>query len=328
MAPRTVLTLSAQDWARSRFVRSLLWETTQAARTLIDPRQQVHHQQWLARIDRAAARRHLPVLAALNPRSGWVPDFLAPPPTTADRRFNDELAEVAAYPLADVARDLRRSLRSHPSRVRQAVLDPLIGAPEVALVRILAELTWAWNELLAPFWSPVHELIDADIAYRSRQSARLGLGRALVDLHPDVGWRDGTITVEHAVDITVDLAGQGLTLMPSAYVWPRVLLALDPPWPLTLVYPARGIGELWSAPPAAPSGLAGVLGATRALLLADLAQPASTTTLAARHHLSPAAVSTQLARLRDAGLVSRRRLGKEVLYQRTRPADQLLQASS
>ncbi len=208
------------------------------------------------------------------------------------------------------------------------MLEPLIAAPEVALARILEELTWAWNELLAPFWSQVHELIDADIAYRSRQSSRMGLGQALMDLHPDVGWRDGTITVEHSDDITVDLAGQGLTLMPSAYVWPRVLLALDPPWPLTLVYPARGIGELWSAPPAAPSGLAGVLGATRALLLADLAQPASTTTLAARHHLSPAAVSTQLGRLRDAGLVGSRRQGKEVLYQRLRSAEHLLQASS
>lgn len=326
MTHRAVLALGAQDWARSRFVRSLLWETSQAARTLIDARQQLHHQPWLARIDRAAARRHLLVLTALNPRSGWVPDFLAPPPTRAERSFDDELVEVARYPPAAVARDLRRSLQSHPSRARRAVLEPLIATPEVALAQILTELTWAWKELLGPFWSTVHDLIDADIAYRSRQAARIGLGRALVDLHPDVGWRDGTITVDHADDITVNLTGQGLSLMPSAYVWPHVLLVLDPPWPLTLVYPARGIGELWSAPPAAPSGLAGVLGTTRALLLTDLAQPASTTTLAARHHLSPAAVSTQLGRLRDAGLVSSRRLGKEVLYQRTGPADQLLQA--
>jgi DNA-binding transcriptional ArsR family regulator len=104
-------------------------------------------------------------------------------------------------------------------------------------------------------------------------------------------------------------------------------VAYEPPWPPTLVYPARGIGELWTVAPPAPARLAGVLGATRALLIADLAQPATTTSLADRHGLSPAAVSAQLGRLRDAGLVTSRRVGKEVQYQRTRAAEMLIHAA-
>ena len=50
---------------------------------------------------------------------------------------------------------------------------------------------------------------------------------------------------------------------------------------VTVVYPARGIAELWSAPAAAPHALAAVLGATRAALLTDLAAPSTTTALAA-----------------------------------------------
>ena len=112
--------------------------------------------------------------------------------------------------------------------------------------------------------------------------------------------------------------------MPSAFAWPDVLVIHEPPWPPTLVYPARGIGDLWTANSRPPAGLAGVLGSTRALLIADLGQPATTIALAARHHLSPAAVSTQLGRLRDAGLVTSHRLGKEVHYRRTPLAEALV----
>jgi DNA-binding transcriptional ArsR family regulator len=325
---RSVLTLGVDDWARSRFVRSPLFETAQAIRVLIHPGHQVHQQAWLAAVDPDAARARLVVLGALNPRSGWVPDFLAPPPRDGDRGVHDDLADVAGYPLELVAADLRRSLDSRPTRQRRTMLEPLIEQPDVALARIVAELEWAWTTLIEPFWPPVHELISADIAYRSREITRAGLGRALDDLHAAVSWNEGAITVEPAFDdVVIDLAGRGLALLPSAFVWPNVIVIYEPPWSPTLVYPARGIGELWTAPPPPRPALAGVLGRTRALLLADLGQPSTTTTLAVRHQLSQAAVSTQLGRLRAAGLVTGRRLGKEVHYQRTALADHLIRAN-
>src|SRR5690349_18801949 len=133
MARRTVIALTADDWARCRFVRSLLFETGQATRALLHPRQQVHQRRWLDAIDQDDARARLPVTAALQPPSGWVPDFIAPPPRAADRSIGDELAEVAASPLDLVVPDLRRSLDSHPTRRRRAVLEPLIADPARAL---------------------------------------------------------------------------------------------------------------------------------------------------------------------------------------------------
>lgn len=327
MVDRTVIALHAEDWAKTRFVRSLLWEASQAVRTLLHPRQQLHHHTWLNTVDQAGARARLPVLLALNPAVGWVPDFTAPAPQTGERGIEAELAEVATYPLAAVAADLQRSLLSHPSRRRHAELTPLIDDPAAALALILAELRWAWETLLAPFWEQVSDLVAADVAHRSRAAARVGLGRVIAELHPDVTWRDATITVAHSERIHLDLGGQGLALMPSVFVWPHAVVAHDAPWPPTLIYPARGVGDLWTAPPPPSAGLAGVLGPTRARLLTDLCVPATTTTLAARHRLSPAAVSAQLSLLREAALVTARRSGKEVHYRRTPTAEALIAAA-
>jgi DNA-binding transcriptional ArsR family regulator len=287
-----------------------------------------HQRAWLESVDRAGARAQLPILAALNPPSGWVPDFLAPPPRPNDRTVDEELHEIAGFPASSVVTELQRSLDSRPTRARRALLEPLIADPDAALALIVAELHRAWLTLIFPFWAPVRELIGADIAFRSREITRVGLGRALNDLHPSVSWTDGTVTVDPGFDDgRLDLAGAGLSLMPSAFVWPVVVVVHDASWPPTLVYPARGIGDLWSAPPTPSAALAGVLGRTRAVLLTDLVQPSTTTALAARHRLSPAAVSVQLGRLREAGLVSGQRLGKEVLYRRTGLAEALLKGS-
>jgi hypothetical protein len=320
---RTVLTFTTADALRCRFVRSLLWETLHAVRTLVDPPQQRFHASWLATIDPCAARKDLPVLLALNPRRGWVPDFLAPPPRAARRTFEDELAEVAAHPDELVADDLRRCLDSAPTRSRHAVLAPLIARPATARAVIAAELAHAWTTIVAPFWTSLRELIDADITYRTVALARAGLGPVLDDLHRDVRWADDRLVVDNSDPIEIDLAGQGLAMMPSAFVWPRAILVYERPWPPTLVYPARGIGELWTAPRRPPAALVGVLGRTRALLLLDLDTPTTTTALAGRHHLSAASISTALIRLRDARLVVGERIGKQVRYRRTPLGDQL-----
>ena len=299
-----------------------------AVRALMYPRKQVHQRAWLDTINQNAARAQLPVLEALNPSAGWIPDFLAPPPSPTDRSVDDELAKIASYSPALVAADVQRSLDSAPTRRRRALLEPLIADPETALAQTVAELQWAWTTLIAPFWAPVRELITADIGYRSREITRSGLGPALRDLHASVTWADDAITIDPASqDVRIDVAGRGLALMPSAFAWPDVIFVHDPPWSPTIVYPARGIGDLWSAPPTPSAGLAGILGTTRALLLTDLALPSTTTALATRHQLSPATVSTQLGRLRDAGLISGQRLGKEVHYRRTPLADALIHAA-
>lgn len=322
-----MLRFEARDWARCRFVRSLLWETEHAARTLIDARQQQYHRAWLDTVDRAEALRRLPVLLALNPIGGWVPDFLTPPARPDARTIDDELADVAGQPTDLVAAEIRRSLASRPTKARRAVLEPLLGRPATARRRLVAELRYAWTELVAPFWQPVRELIEADLAHRAEEVSRHGLGRALQGLHRDVTVSDEAVVIARGDDGRIELAGRGLALLPSAFVWPHVVVVHEDPWPPTLVYPARGVGDLWTARDPAAAGLVSVLGRSRALLLDDLDRPATTTALAARNRLSMAATSAQLGRLRAARLVTGQRVGKEVRYRRTPLGERLVQAN-
>ncbi|WP_107501414.1 ArsR/SmtB family transcription factor [Streptomyces viridosporus] len=71
------------------------------------------------------------------------------------------------------------------------------------------------------------------------------------------------------------------------------------------------------APAASSAETVRLFGPTRAGLLAALTQPASTTQRAARHFLSFATVSYHLGVLHRAGLVTRARSGRSVLYRRT-----------
>jgi DNA-binding transcriptional ArsR family regulator len=63
-------------------------------------------------------------------------------------------------------------------------------------------------------------------------------------------------------------------------------------------------------------------------LLTHLDTPRSTTELAVRTGITPGGVSQHLTALRNAGLVTRHRAGRTVLYARSTAADTLLDASS
>src|SRR6202042_96134 len=107
----------------------------------------------------------------------------------------------------------------------------------------------------------------------------------------------------------------GSAAPPPPFLCPGVA----PPARPAVVYPARGIAELWQpAHTGHFDALGRLLGRTRAALLESLAEPASTHTLARRHGLAPSTVSEHLSALRDARLVTSRRQRHAVMYQQTR----------
>ena len=126
------------------------------------------------------------------------------------------------------------------------------------------------------------------------------------------------------------LGGRGLLFVPSVFVWPKLAVRLDPPWPPALVYPARGVAALWERPGREQPGAARpgtaldrLLGPSRAAILIALEEPASTTQLAATLGQSLGGIGDHLAVLRDAGLIGRARSGRSVLYRRTPVGDAL-----
>jgi DNA-binding transcriptional ArsR family regulator len=91
-----------------------------------------------------------------------------------------------------------------------------------------------------------------------------------------------------------------------------------------LVYPSRGVATLWSPVPAADeSALVSLLGAPRARLLGVLEEPLATIEIARRLRVTPSAVSQHLRVLYAAGLVTRARDGRRVLYRRSPLGDRL-----
>ena len=71
------------------------------------------------------------------------------------------------------------------------------------------------------------------------------------------------------------------------------------------------------------STLASLIGAPRAQLLEMLAEPLPTVEIARRLRVTPSAVSQHLKVLHAAGLVTRARDGRQVLYRRSPLGDQL-----
>jgi DNA-binding transcriptional ArsR family regulator len=211
------------------------------------------------------------------------------------------------------------------------VLAPLYEDPAGHLPAVVEAMHRYWQVAVAPFWSRLRALSAADVAYRVEQFASGGLARVLADLHPEVVLDRDLLQIDklHHCSHRFDLVGTGILLVPCAFIWPTVLVeccAVDQP---TITYPTRGLAELWREAPANHSEpLAALVGRTRARLLATLGLPRTTSQLAVQFGLSPAAVSQHLKVLKETGLVTARRRGRMVLYQRTAAATTLLEAAS
>ncbi|MGH3001977.1 MAG: DUF5937 family protein [Gaiellaceae bacterium] len=301
-----------------RFAISPVWETLAAVRTFVDERSRRYHEPWQRTVRGRAARADLELLLAVQPRRGYVPDFLTPPPVRPSPRLRDQLAEVRATPLERVAHELRRCADGLPNGPAAVTVKRLAGNPAAGREQLVSSLQEVWRELVAPFWPRVRSLLDDDVDRRSHTLARHGVRRVLDELHPRIHLTThGGVSVGDRDALEVPLDERGLLLMPSAYAWPAVVAITDEPWQPTIVYPASGIAALWRRPSPPPEALAHLLGSTRALLLASLDRPLSTTALAGLTELSPSGVSGHLLTLRDAGLVSAHRDGHEVRYAAT-----------
>ncbi|MFB6599592.1 ArsR/SmtB family transcription factor [Streptomyces diastaticus] len=313
------LLVETADLLKCRFALSPLWETVAAVRTLADPRRQAYHLPWLRKLRPELDEKQLSPLLTLLPRTGYTPDFLTPPPTGPLSEIEDELARVADTPLAHVREELRRCLHGPERKTppRPEVADRLLADPARTLAQLVTLIRTCWNWLIAPQWPQLRDLLDADIAVRSRQLAEGGLHRMLTELHPTITWHEpGALHIAAPHRTRHPLGGQGLLLLPSAFVWPTLTVVVEAPWQPTLIYPARGVGDLWqSSPhPSASQSLQRLIGRTRARVLTSLHKPVSTSTLARNLSLSPATVSGHLTALRDADLVTRYRVGRTVYY--------------
>jgi DNA-binding transcriptional ArsR family regulator len=328
--------LGVEDLANTRFGISPLAETVFSLWALTDPSRHTLHLPWLR-----ATRGHLDaddtrLLSALvgpsrvppdfrgNP-SRPVPDFLTPRPTRFIARFEDELTSVRTTPAEMVRRDLLATYAPGPvpNELRSATSSG--GPATVVLLNAICDaLQRHWERSLAPGWPEMQFVLEADTTYRARQLATGGARLLFEDIHPNVRWSDGVLSVTELMDHhTVAAAGRGLLLTPSIFAY-KPVPPLDPDEPPSICYPSRGIGTLWSPPPEPDvAALVDLLGRTRALLLQILEEPLATVELARRLGITPSAVSQHLQVLHATGLVTRDRDRRHVLYRRSPTGDRL-----
>ena len=320
------IVLAHTDLARVRFAHSPVEELVASLRVLHDPGRQPMYGRWLSVVRPRLGGLRLDLLTALAPTGRYLPDFLLPSPTQPWGGLAEELERVAASPPAMMRADLDKVREGRPL---PAVLQPLYDDPAAHLATVVGELRRYWQAALEPVWPRVRALCMADLAYRMDQFADGGLARVLAQLHPSVAFAGDLLRIDkpHHCSHRFDLAGTGIVLVPCAFTWPTLSVDCDGVDQPALIYPPRGVAGLWEeSPPEQPDPLAALVGRTRAMLLATLGLPRTTTQLAVQLGLSPAAVSQHLKVLKDTSLVTARRRGRLVHYQRTAAAAALLAA--
>ncbi|MEV8097120.1 helix-turn-helix domain-containing protein [Kitasatospora sp. NPDC085879] len=322
------LVFSVRDLAHMRFAVSPMWEVGPSLRLLRSGVDHPVHRRWVEQVRPRLAAVGLGRLAELVPPSGYVPDFLNPTPVAPSADLAAELDAILATPAERVRRDLDRLRREQRGLGPRA--EALYARPEARLAGVAEEIRLYWELALAPYWARIRAVLDADVAHRARQVAERGAAHLLGGLHASVRWDEDTLRLlRRPGALSRATAGQGLLLIPSVFTGPTPFTRVTPPDPPQLAYPARGIGHLWeTASGAGSEALTAVLGRTRTRLLVELDTPASTTELARRTGISPAAVSENLTALRNAGLATAHRAGRSVLYARTATADALLTAAT
>jgi hypothetical protein len=317
---------SVEDLVRTRFAISPMWELVRSLVVLRDPSYAASHVPWLRTLDGRLDGSALTGAIALLPPRGYTPDFLTPPPAGPLGSIEDDLAALRATDAADIRSELELFRSQHPGS--GGVVEPWLRDPRRSVQQLADVLSRYWADAVEPVWPRVRAFLDADVAFRSRRLAEGGPARLFSELHESVTWSGDHLDVSvPAHSATVELAGRGLVLMPSAFSAVRPRVIDRPPWQPTLIYPARGIATLWDDAAPAPEGLSRLLGATRAAVLTNLDAPRSTTELAERLSLSAATASHHLGALRDGGLVTGRREGRAVLYVRTPLGDALTGAT-
>jgi DNA-binding transcriptional ArsR family regulator len=315
-----VLELDVADLAATRFAISPLSETTRAMLLLARPSPAAVNLPWIrwarAKLGRRPLRlpRTWPLI--VNGLSVY-PEFLNPAPAVREPELGDELARVRATPAGAVRASLRRVFGDHPW---PDSATELFQRPEESLAEIAAELAECHERLVMPYWERIRPVLEADIAYRAGLLANGGARSLFSDLHPDLRWSQGTLTINDTDEgpsvFRVMLGPDGVVLMPSVFNWPQVSYTKATSSQTLLLYPARGTATVWEGGVSAASGaLEELLGPARARMLGALRSPATTSALALRFGVTPSAVSQHLAVLYRSGLVERERSGRRVLYQ-------------
>ncbi|MET8250047.1 winged helix-turn-helix domain-containing protein [Micromonospora sp. NPDC005197] len=264
-----------------------------------------------------AASDQLRLLFALNPPRGYFPDFLTP--YASVEGFEAGLEAVRSTPTQLLQRDLNLLAAENQLPASATALARGDGA----MLRHLAESMEQYRSLaIGPYWSRIQSAVAADRTLRARALLDGGVEGLLASLRPRMRWDSGVLEVRdypHSRELHLD--GRGLLLVPSFFCAGTPVALLDPALPPVLVYPVDRLGgiaatdgDALAASSAGRDSLAALLGRTRAAVLEASHDGCTTSEVARRLNISPAAASQHATVLRNAGLLVSHRDRNTVLH--------------
>lgn len=275
----------------------------------------------------ALARPDVALLVSLLPPAGstYAADLLTPMPgvnASVTDVFDEQLAMIESMDEDLVDWQICRGAELYwgvpvSAFVRQAVEFGRIRS------RLAAGLVEFWREAVADVWPVLRSVLERDLVDRASRLASHGLAHVLGALHPSFTWVGDGLVLDKPWTHSIDLTGGQLTLAPAVLTWPDAFIQVDTPGQAVLYFPASRVG---SGTPRSSGQLASVLGSARSAILEELTVGRSTAELSARLGYVPGTISYHLGAMHRAGLVTKVRDGRYVLYQRT-PQGQLLLSS-
>jgi DNA-binding transcriptional ArsR family regulator len=323
--------LSVDALGQTRFGYSPLAEAAASLRVLGQRSADFVVHPWLREVRDQLGRVDLELLLAVAPAGPLAPDFLfawsSDPGTTIEQQLN-ELARTSPGRLRGDLEDCWKG-RSMPATLRDLLPE---GGGEAG-PRRLADAIWQyWQAAIAPYWPRIRTVVDADVSFRGARVLTGGLFTLFADLHPEVTLQDRVLKIDKPHHPDVIYEGAQITLVPSVFVWPNLLVAHEGPHhQVNLTYAARGVARVWEGvlePENSVGDLAALVGRTRAIILHRLETPMTTTQLARELQQSPGTISQHLSVLRRNGLLVSWRSGRKVLYRCTPLAASLIAAST
>ena len=326
--------LSSDDLVETRFAFSPIWELGMSLyKPMRDPSKHALHLPWVQEARKAIADRDLAVLFALVPPTGlggkvhpYIPDFLTPAPETPFPQFEDELETVSRTDPAQISVELTHMIDSLEGEPIPPLTREILEDPAPFVPRLVEQMSDYWKLTIEQHWPRIRALHEADVTYRARQLALGGPELLFADLHPSLSFVGHELVIDKMICEDVDPRGRGLVLIPAVFDWPGIAVLAGEGLQPTLSYSPRGIAEIWDDPedPSGEGAMDDLIGGTRAEIMRVLNVPMTTSELAHRLHLTPAAVSQQLGVLRRAGVVDARRQGREVYSELTASGRRLL----
>jgi DNA-binding transcriptional ArsR family regulator len=292
------------------------WEILLSLHMLQQTEGRLVFEDWRRHVRTKVAPDQMRLLLELTPPKGYSPDFLTPAESAPD--FETALEITLSTPREQIRSqlDLLSKYRPVTPWTRE-----LAQGEHHSMQKLGRAIRTYHDAAIAPYWKSIGTHVSADHAHRGDALARHGVDRLLSSLHPRVRWVAPVLQVLDMNDRDLYLDGRGIELQPSAFCWKVPTKLRDPELKPILVYPiqhAPGIlRQSGTSDSSSSDALGSLLGSTRAAALEAAVRGCTTTELAKRCKISPAAASHQATVLREAGLITTRRAGASVQHEIT-----------